>query len=146
MKRIIITVDLGHFRAYRVSKTEANRTGAELIESYDSIAAHGKLGEKLSDSAGRFSRGEGRKGVAKGYGEPHNLKLDSEKKLITLIAKDINTLIAGEDCDRWNLAAPERINRQIIDKLHPEVKAKLDKIITSDLTNTDKSEILSHFE
>jgi hypothetical protein len=146
MKRIIITVDLGHFKAYKISKTPMNRYSATLIESYDSIDAHGKLGEKLSDQAGRFSRGEGQKGIAKGYGEPHNLKLDTEKKLITLIAKDINTLIAGEDCDRWNLAAPERINRQIIDKLHPEVKAKLDKTITADLTNTDKSEILSHFE
>lgn len=146
MKRIIITVDLGHFKAYRISKTAANRTGTELIESYDSIEAHGRLGEKLSDSAGRFSRGEVRKGIAKGYGEPHNLKLDTEKKLIKLIAQDINTLIFREDCDRWDLAAPERINRQIIEKLHPDVRAILDKTVTSDLTNIDKSEILSHFK
>ncbi len=146
MNKIIIVVDLGHFKAYRVSKAPMESTKTTLIESYDSVEGHGKLGEKLSDRAGRFRRGEGKKGAATGYGAQHNLKLETEKRLIKLIVKDINALIAREKCKKWNLAAASRINRQIIDNLKPSVKTKLHKSITADLTKIDKSEILSFFK
>jgi hypothetical protein len=146
MKRIIIVVDLGHFKAYRVSKELLESTKITLIASYDSVEGHGKLGDKLSDKAGRFRRAEGKKKAATGYGEPHNLKTENEKRLVKLIAKDIGSLIAREHCEKWDLAATSRINRLIIDNLKPAIKAKLHKSITVDLTKIDKSEILSYFD
>jgi len=38
------------------------------------------------------------------------------------------------------------INSQILENLEAGVKAKLDKNIMSNLTNTDKSDIMKHFE
>jgi hypothetical protein len=146
MATIIITVDLGHFKAYRIIIDPITSPKIELIESYDSIEGHGKLSEKLSDIAGRFVGGGGKGEVAKGYGEPHNLVADIRKKLVKMIAMDINALIKKEDCDKWYLAAGERINKDIVKKLEPEVKAKLKKNISLDLTNTPKSKILSHFK
>ena len=67
------------------------------------------------------------------------------KKLAKLISLDINALIKKEDCENWYLAAGVKINKDIIEKLEPEVKSKLDKSITLDLTNITRSEILSHF-
>jgi len=142
---IIITVDLGHFKAYKVTMDPVASPKIELIESYDSIEGHLKLGEKLSDTAGRFVGGGGEGEVAKGYGEPHHLESDIRKKLVKIIALNINTLIKKDDCEKWYLAAGERINKEIIQKLEPAVKAKLDKNISFDLTNIPKSEILSHF-
>src|SRR4030067_3648610 len=145
MSTIIITVDLGHFKAYKVTMDPVASPKIELIESYDSIEGRLKLGEKLSDIAGRFVGGGGKGEVAKGYGEPHNLVSDMRKKLETMIARDINALVKKEDCEKWYLAAGERINKEIIEKLEPKVKAKLDKNITFDLTKIPTPEILSHF-
>ncbi len=146
MDKVIIAVDLGHFRAYRLSKRELESPKIELIESYDSVEAHGKLSDKLSDSAGRFATGGGKNGSAKGYGEPHNIELEMEKKAAKLIANDINTIIRKEELPKWFLAAGRKINGQILDNLETEVKARLDRNIMSNLTKTDKSEILKHFE
>jgi len=146
MDRVIIAVDLGHFKAFRVTKNDLESPRIELIESYDSVEAHGKLSDKLTDSAGRFGVGGGKNGAAKGYGEPHNMELEMEKKAAKLIAKDINTIIKKEGSPKWDLAASKMINNQILDNLEAGVKAKLDKNITSDLTKIDKSDIMKHFK
>lgn len=145
MSTVIITVDLGHFKAYRVTRDPLGRPIVDLIESYDSLEGHGKLGDKLSDVAGRFVGGGGKGEVAKGYGEPHHLESEIAKKIVKMIAMDITALIKKEDCEKWYLAAGEKINKEIVEKLEPKVKSKLDKSITVDLTKTPKSEILSHF-
>lgn len=146
MDEVIIAVDLGHFKVYRVTRKEHESPKVQLIESYDSIEAHGKLSDKLSDTSGRFAMGGGKNGAAKGYGEPHNIELEMQKKAAKLISSDINTIIKKEGSPRWHLAASKMINSQILDNLEAGVKAKLDKNIMSNLTNTDKSEIMKHFK
>ncbi len=146
MSTIIIAVDLGHFKAYRIPKSPLGKSKIELIEIYDSIEAHGKMSDKLTDKAGRNGMMGGRKGAAKGYGEPHNMALQTEKKMLKLIAKDINVLLSREKYDTWYIAAPKEINSRIIENLNPDVKAKLGKNIQADLTKFGKAEILSHFE
>ncbi len=145
MKKIIIVVDLGHFKAYKVSKDPLESAKIELIKSYDTLEAHGRLGEKLSDGPGKFGNSGGKRSI-KGYGEFHNLESEIKKKLIKLITKDINSLIKKEGCKQWYLAAGKSINRQIIDNLEREVSAKLKKNITADITKAHKSELLSYFE
>jgi hypothetical protein len=149
MDTIMIAVDLGHFKAYKVGKTKlGNSKKMKLIESYDSIEAHGKLLDRITDQAGRFRMGGVKGGTtkAKGYGEPHNLMLEEEKRVIKLIAKDINTIIRREKCDSWCLAAPPEINNRIVENLQPEVKAMLGKNVTCNLTRAKKMEILEQFD
>ena len=86
MDKVIIAVDLGHFKAYRVTRKEHESPRIQLIESYDSIEAHGKLSDLLSDSAGRFGVGGGKNGAAKGYGEPHHIETEMEKTASKLIS------------------------------------------------------------
>ncbi|MBI4837995.1 MAG: host attachment protein [Nitrospirae bacterium] len=146
MSLIIITVDLGHLKAYRVTAEPAGSPKIELIKTHDSVEGLGKLGGKLSDIAGRFTGGGGKGEVAKGYGEPHHLVSDIRKKLVKTIAADMSALITKEDCKKWHLAAGGRINKEIVENLEPKVKSKLDKNITLDLTKTPKSGILAHFK
>ncbi len=146
MKRVIIAADLGHFRAYSVTKSKLESPRVELIESYDTTEAHGKLSEKYSDANGKFGLMGGKGGAACGNGEPHNVRLEAERRMTKLIAKDINALIGKEGDGKWYLAAPEEINRQILEWLDPSVKGKLLKNISENLTKTKKAEILGHFE
>lgn len=146
MDRLIIAVDLGHFKAYKVSTGSPGSPKIDLVESYDSIEGHGKLSEKLSDRAGRFGL-SGRKNIdAKGFGEAHNITLEAEKKTAKLIAKDITAIIGREGVKKWWFAAPDKINSLVIENLDTGIKTMMDKNINSNLTNTKKSEVLKHFE
>ena len=98
---IIITVDLGHFKAYRVTGNPFGSPAIELIESYDSLEGHRKIAEKFYDSAGRFAGRGGKGWVAKGYGQPHRLESAIKMKQIKMIAMNINALIKKEDCENW---------------------------------------------
>lgn len=146
MSKVIIAVDLGHFKAYRVTKEPFEKSAkAELIGSYDSMGARMKLSNKLSDAAGRFRLAGGRNGKAAGYGEAHNLETEEEKRLVKQIAVDINELVSKEKCETWSLAAGKHINGLIIEHLDPGVKAKLDKNLYCNLTKAGKSELLDYF-
>ncbi|UCH80219.1 MAG: host attachment protein [Nitrospiraceae bacterium] len=146
-KKIIIIADLGHFKAYRITQEPRQPSPkVTLIESYDSIEGHGKLGDKLSDAGGRFRRSGGKDEVAKGSGERHNIELELEKKVSKMLAMDIDALIEREGCNEWYLASGKKINRKIIDNLKPAVKNRLIKNITADLTGIGKAEILNHFK
>ena len=146
MDRLIIAVDLGHFRAYKLSTDSPGSPKINLVESYDSIEGHGRLSEKVSDEAGRFGVGGGKNGAAKGYGEPHNIELEAEKKTAKLIARDITTIIGREGIKKWWFAAANKLNALVVDHLDVAVKSNLDKNINANLTKICKSEILKHFE
>ncbi len=145
METIIVTVDLGHFRAYKVIKDSVEGNRIQQIGSYDSIESHVKLGDRVSDTAGRFGLAGGKNGAAKGYGEPHNIELETNKRLIKMIAKSISDLILSENCTKWHLAAGNEINSQIVENLAPDVRAKLKKNIKSNLTKISKSEVIDYF-
>ena len=147
MDTILFAVDLGHFKAYRISKTPLGGSKITLVESYDSIETHGKLSDRLSDEAGRFGTGGKKNGVtkAKGYGEPHNMELETEKKVIRRITKDIRSLLSKEGVEQWHLAAPKDINGRILESLPSPVRDRLDKNLSSNLTNFGKGEVLKHF-
>ena len=146
MSKIIIVADLGHFKAYRVTKAPNESARIELLESYDILDTHGKGMDRFTDAEGSFHRGAGKTGTATGSGEPHNIDLEIEKKVIGRISGDIKTLIQKEGCDKWGLAAAESINKRIVEGLDPSVRAGLYKNLNSNLTKTDKSKILGHFE
>ena len=146
MDRLIIAVDLGHFRAYKLSTDPPGSPKINLVESYDSIEGHGKLSEKVSDGAGRFGVSGGKNGAAKGYGEPHSMESEAEKKTARLIARDITTVIGREGIKKWWFAAANKLNALVVEQLDSAVKSNLDKNINANLTKTGKSELLKHFE
>jgi protein required for attachment to host cells len=143
MNKIIITADKGHFKAFRVSKEKGvpESPKIDLIISTDYVEAHGKMSDKVTDSAGRYKQGTGA-----GFGEQHNIALENEKRLIKQISDDINAILSKEQCDGWYLAAAPEINSQALDNVNDALKAKLEKNVKANLTNISKSEILKHFE
>jgi hypothetical protein len=145
MDKVIIVADLGHFKAFKVSKEMMESSRIEMIENYDILETHGKLSEKLSDSAGTFGLGGGKTGI-RGYGECHNMETENSKRVIKKLADNINKLIKKEGCKQWHLAASRKINGKIMENLDRSVKARLSKNISSDLTKAKKADILARFE
>ncbi len=141
MKSILFVVDLGHFKAYSIERTELGTPRVELIESYDTLDAHGKFSEKFSDKPGRFGMG-GERSTLKGYGEAHNLETEKQKRLLKSVADEIVRLVQSEDCGRWYLAAPKKINSRLVELIDEETRRTLRKNIPVDLTKADKSELL----
>ena len=146
MDKIIIAVDLGHFKAYGLTQKPMESPHLELIESYDSTEAHGKLSEKYSDANGKFGLMGGKGGTATGNGETHNIELEAEKKMVKCIAGDIEKILLKENGTEWYLAAPAGINSRIVEKLSSGAKVRLAKNVSANLTKKKKAEILSFFE
>jgi hypothetical protein len=147
MNEIIIVADLGHLKAFRMTRNPLGLESPkiELIKSCAFIEAHAKSSDKFSDSAGRYYVGSGKKGTGAGFGEPHHIESEAEKRLIAQFAEDIKALILKEGCEKWYFAADSGINGRIIEKLDSSIKAKLKKNITANLTKATKSKILSRF-
>jgi len=145
MSEVLIVTDLGHFKAYRLVENPMESPKLELIKEQDNIEAHGRLGEKLSDEAGRFGMG-GERSSLKGYGEQHNIESEIERKIIKNISNEINQIIKSENPQRWHLFAAKRINNNIITLLNKEVLKKLKKNVKSDLTKLSKKELLEYLK
>jgi protein required for attachment to host cells len=145
MNKVIIVADLGHFKAFKVSKEMMESSRIEMIQDYDILETHGKVSEKLSNGSGTFGLGGGKQGI-RGYGECHNMETENCKRVIKKLAENINKIINREDCKQWNLAAGRKINGKIMENLDKSVKARLTKNISSDLTKAKKAEILARFD
>ncbi len=149
MEKLIVTADLGHFKAYRFisDPKELQSPRVEPLKSFDLMGARKKLSEQVSDSAGRFKRSDRRTDdVRAGYGERHNIETENERRLIKRIAENIATILGKAKVDEWNLAAGVKINSAILQELSPEIKEKLTRNLKSNLINASKAELVERFQ
>ena len=145
MSTLIVVADLGRFKAFRVSKEPGGSRKIDLIASKEPAEAHEKLSERVTDTFGRFGRGEGAGGTAKGAGDPHSLEAEMEKRLIKLIAQEISAIVVKEGNPRWSFAASETIHGPIMELLSPGVKALVTSNLKINLTKASKEELLERF-
>ncbi len=117
----------------------------QLIKHYENTDAHARQGERLTDQAGRFPGGKSGEAGGMGYGENHNEKSETRKRLIERLAKSLNDLLEEEKFDGWFLAAPKEINQQVLDRLENGASALLKKNLSLDLTKAGKKELLERF-
>ncbi|CAG0954303.1 hypothetical protein GEOBC_00368 [Geobacteraceae bacterium] len=147
MSDIIITADLGVMNIYEIVrdplKIESDRL--ETIISAVVAETHAKVADKYGDAAGRFYQGGGTSTKATGFGEQHTVELETKRRLIKLLAENINRLVCEKNCDKWYLAADRSINNQILESLTPAVRVKLKRNVAANLTKTDKSEVMGYF-
>lgn len=145
---LVVVMDLGCFKAYRIENSELNRTPRlALVEHYTNAGAHERLVDKVSDSSGRFGRGsvKSNSSGAMADGERHNIELEQRKRLVRALAKRLNSLARPKEIERCLLAASKEINHQLLDELDSDVRAKIQKNLSADLTKIETTEILSHF-
>lgn len=138
--KLIIVTDLQRFKLFSTKRDPAGRESVELLESVDSLEAHQRMSEKVSDQQGNF-QGVG----ASGSGEDHNVTLEQERRRIKEIAAQITKALKEHSHDSWSFAAPKAINNQIVELLDPAFKSNMSLNLHADLTKTPNNELLEHF-
>jgi hypothetical protein len=147
MNELVIVADLGKLKAYRIVK-DPLKLASDKVEVIQEITIHesrAKASDKFSDAAGRFYLGGGTAGTAAGYGEPHAVESEDERRAIKHLAEAITGLVQKEGCKIWHVALDKSITNQVLAILPPEIKASLGKNINANLTKTDKARIMDHF-
>ncbi|WP_456432496.1 host attachment protein [Nitratifractor sp.] len=160
LESLIIVADLGELKAYRVKEEMAidpkddaqtshkhhkgtliDALRPELVLAVDFIDAHKKITEEVTDKVGRNKAPYG----AGESGEPHNLKLEIEHRLLKEIADEIMRLVRNENPKRWHLAFPAEHHKALMDRIDPDVREKLDVKIPEDLTKVKPETLLERF-
>jgi len=156
---LIVTGDLGEVRVYRVKEelvidpkdnaqvshkhnkgTLIDALKPELVTAVDFVEAHKKISEEVTDKEGNY---KGHFGSASG--EPHNLKLEIEHRLLKEIAETIMRIVRQEDPKVWHLAFPAEHKKALMDRIDPDVSSKLGTVIDEDLVKLKPEKLLERF-
>jgi hypothetical protein len=144
---LLVVADLGSLKAYKLEKNQLHRSPRlELIEEFNTVQAHTKMGEQLTDQAGRFPRTMvGPQSGAMSAGERHNIELENRKRLIKQLAQSLNEMLLRAEVESCYLAASREINHQLLDGLSTQARQKIEKNVPADLTKIEKNDLLDHF-
>jgi hypothetical protein len=142
--KLIIVVDLGLVRAYRIDLTPQGTRRLEKVQEIVLEEAHIRLKDRVTDLAGRH-RGSTQKNRSAPMADDHNLKLEEKRRLIRKIAGRITDLIEHNAKNGCWLAAPKEINPQILNELPPAVRKRIEKSVPCDFTKLSPPEVLEHF-
>lgn len=146
MSKLIITADLGTFKAYLMEKDPLSSSPRlELVDAYETPLGDDRIGRRLSDSAGQTNRGAVGN-VGGETGERHNIHLENERRSVKMIAGRIALLLKNNEYDGALFAASNEINPAVMKELTPEVRKKISRVIGVNLTNAPRETILNHCE
>lgn len=141
MNTVIIAANLGHLKAFRVAETPMGTRRLELIKEVEFPEAHGRLQDKVTDMAGRFSVGTGMATP----GEALKAKLEVERRLVKLVGEQIEGVLNSERPEYWHLAATSEIHQALLNELPPELRQRIVRHVQADLTNVPAPDVLVHF-
>jgi hypothetical protein len=144
---LILLADLGCLKAFKLENGQANRSPRlEPIEEFSQPEAHERVVEEVTDMSGRFHRGATKSNSAGASdGERHNIALEKRKRLVRNLAGHVNRLAKNPEIDRCWMAASREISHPLLNELDPAVRAKIQTIVTADLTKLKRSDILKRF-
>jgi hypothetical protein len=143
MKKLIVVMDLGCLKGFRVSKDElSGAERIEVLEEFENPDAHARFGDKVTDQAGRFPGGSNGHGVMS-QGEKH--LNEQRKRLLRQLTERLHGLLRREGCDIWHLGASREINHRVLESLDADARSRLRKNLAADLTKIPPNELLERF-
>ncbi len=144
MKKLIVVMDLGCLRGFRVSKDELSGTERiEMLEEFENPDAHARFGNTVSDQAGRFPGGGPNGHGAMSQGEKH--LTEQRRRLVRQLADRVQNLVRREGCDVWHMGAARDINHRVVEILDADVRSRLRKNLAADLTKVAPQDLLERF-
>ncbi len=143
-EKLLFVTDLGCFKAYRVqSDNFSSRPKLSMIDSFYPLKPRTRLSEQVTDSAGQFAGGVPGVHVV---GERHNISLEQNRRVVQQLAGRINEIARKQsDLEHIYIAAHRSINQQLLERLQPDVRARVERNIGEDLTKVHESELLGYF-
>ena len=142
--KLVIVTDLGLFKGYRLDLTPSQTPRLELIEEFVFVEAHRRFDEMVTDMAGRHV-GPTQAAWGAPITDDHNLRLETERRLIKRIARHVEDLVQRNGHDGCWLAAHKEINHQILEELSPQMRGCIEKNLPRDLTKAGEKDLLEHF-
>lgn len=144
---LVIVTDRGSLKAYRVTETPTRGPSLQLVQAFDMTDAHGRLVDKLSDSAGRFPVTE-RAGTQRGpasIAERPQLVTEMDRRIHKGLADQIAKIVSQNGRDAWSFAASAEIHAAIVDLLPAAVRNRIVEHVKSDLVKLEPAKLISRF-
>ena len=143
----IIVADRGSLKAYRVEETPTRGPSLQLVQAFNLTDAHGKLIDKVSDSAGRFpvTNGAGAHRGAASIAERTQLENETDRRIYKQLADEIAKIVTENASEAWSFAAPAEIYSAIIDLLPARVRDRIVEHVKSDLVKVEPAKLPTHF-
>ena len=144
---LVIVTDRGSLKAYRVNQTPTRGPSLQLVQAFNITDAHGRLMDKVSDRAGRFSvsGGAGAHHGAASIAERTRLEVETDRRIHKELADQIIKIVSRNGKEGWSFAAPAEIHAAIIDLLPAAVRDRVVEHVKSDLVKTEPSKLPAHF-
>src|SRR4026207_444146 len=143
----IIVTDRGGLKAYRVHETPTRGPSLQLVQAFNITDAHGRLVDKVSDSAGRFPVTEG-SGTHRGpasIAERTQLATETDRGVQKEVADQIAKIVSQNGMEGWSFAAPAEIHTAIVDLLPGSMRQRIVEHVKSDLVKVESTRLISHF-
>jgi hypothetical protein len=142
---LVIVVDRGSLKAYRVNETPTRGPSLHLVQAFNTTDAHGRLLDKVTDQAGRFPVRDGA-GLQHG-GSIAETKLENEtdRRIYRQLADHIAKVVKVDGIEGWSFAAPAEFHSTIVDLLPNDVRDRIVEHVKSDLVKVEPARLLSHF-
>jgi hypothetical protein len=144
---LVIVTDRGSLKAYRVNETPTRGPSLQLVQAFNMTDAHGRLIDKVSDSAGRFPVTEGA-GTHRGpasTAERTQLATETDRRIQKELADQIAKIVSQNGKDGWSFAAPAEIHAAIVDLLPGDVQQRIVEHVKSDLVKVEPARLINHF-
>jgi Protein required for attachment to host cells len=142
---LIIVVDRGGLKAYRVNKTPTRGANLQLVQALDITDAHGRYDEKLTDQAGRFPVSDGNGRHANAIAERTALETENNRRICKQLAEHIARVVQREGAEGWSFAAPASIHSSVTELLPRAVCNQVVEHVKSDLVKVEPSKLPEHF-
>src|ERR1041385_6328456 len=142
---LVIVTDRGSLKAYRVNDTPTRGPSLQLVQAFNITGAHGRLIDKVSDQAGRFSVSNsagGHHGAAS-IDERTRLEVEADRRIQRELADQITRIVSGNGKEGWAFAAPAEIHGAIVDLLPPAVRDRIVEHVKSDLVKVEPAKLIS---
>ena len=143
-KKLVIVMDSGRFRAFRVEGNGVDSPRFVQIE-YRQTNVEEHLSELVSDQKGQFGKGARGTDAVSASGERHNIDLEFRRRAIKEFAKAASEIADREQVEEIYFAAGSEINQQALDAMSKDVRARIQKNVTANLTNLKTAAILERF-
>jgi hypothetical protein len=126
---LIVIVDRGGLKAYRVRETQTRGPNLELVQAFD------------IPNVNDLSRTHHTTAVT----DWPQLEAEETRRICRQLAGEIAKIVQHNSGDGWSLAAPESIYNQIVDFLPIEIRERIIEHVESDLVKTPVAQLRSHF-
>ena len=117
------------------------------MQAFNITDAHGRLVDKVSDSAGRFpvTNGAGSHHGAASIAERTQLTTEMDRRIHRELADQITKIVSLNGTAGWSFAAPAEIHGAIVDLLPAAVRDRIVEHVKSDLVKVEPAKLVSRF-